>query len=365
MLLFITALLASAITTIWIIRAARHHGHLSSDHDLSGPQKFHTKPVPRIGGVGILVGLLSTLPVLHIIEKPDYRFLALLLVCAAPAFIAGLTEDLTKNVSPRRRLLFTMISAGLAIWLLGGTIQHTGFSGLDWLLGMPLIAVVFTIVAVAGATNAVNIIDGFNGLASMCVAMMLLAIAYVAFQVGDSDVMYAALCVTGAVLGFFIWNFPAGLIFLGDGGAYFLGFLVAELAILLFERNPQVSPIFSLLICIYPVFETIFSIYRKKFIRKMSPTVPDGVHLHMLVYKRLMRWTVGARDARAMSRRNSFTSPYLWTLCLLSIIPSVLFWDSTLMLSVFVTLFAVLYVAIYWSIVRFRTPQWMVVRRKS
>ena len=65
------------------------------------------------------------------------------------------------------------------------------------------------------------------------------------------------------MLGFFVWNFPAGLIFLGDGGAYFLGFYVAELAILLLHRNPAVSPMFPLLLCIYPVFETLFSIYRR------------------------------------------------------------------------------------------------------
>ena len=72
----------------------------------------------------------------------------------------------------------------------------------------------------------------------MCVVMMLGAIAYVANQVGDDTVATLALMGAGAVLGFFFWNFPGGLIFLGDGGAYFLGFYVAELGILLLARNP-------------------------------------------------------------------------------------------------------------------------------
>jgi len=99
-------------------------------------------------------------------------------------------------------------------------------------------AYAFTLLVVAGTANAVNLIDGFNGLASMCVVIMMAAVAYVAFQAGDTVVLSLALAGIGATLGFFIWNFPAGLIFLGDGGAYFLGFWFAELSILLLVRNP-------------------------------------------------------------------------------------------------------------------------------
>ncbi len=224
-------------------------------------------------------------------------------------------------------------------------------------------AIGLTVFMVTGVANAVNIIDGFNGLAAMCVLMMLLAIAYVAFQVGDSLVLSTALIMIGAVLGFFVWNFPAGLIFLGDGGAYFLGFVLAELCVLLLHRNPQVSPIFTLLLCAYPIFETIFSIYRKKWLRGMSPGVPDGVHLHMLVYKRLMRLMIGTTPDRRKTARNSMTSPYLWVLCMLSVIPSVLWWDNTTVLTCVLVVFMVSYVLLYWRIVRFKTPKWLVFRR--
>jgi UDP-N-acetylmuramyl pentapeptide phosphotransferase/UDP-N-acetylglucosamine-1-phosphate transferase len=197
----------------------------------------------------------------------------------------------------------------------------------------------------------------------MCVIFMLAATAFVAFQVGDMAIFEACLLLIGAVAGFFVWNFPMGLIFLGDGGAYFLGFMVSELLMLLLHRNPAVSPMFPLVICIYPVVETVFSIYRKKFIRKMSPGVPDGVHLHMLVYKRLMRWAVGNRDAKALTHRNSMTSPYLWVLCSCSVIPGLLFWNNTPVLLSVIAAFAALYVMLYWRIVRFRSPRWMVTRR--
>ena len=97
--------------------------------------------------------------------------------------------------------------------------------------------------------------------------MMLLAMGFVAHLVGDSTLALLSLAVAGAVLGFFVWNFPAGLIFLGDGGAYFLGFVVAEIGILLLQRNPEVSPLCPLLIVIYPVFETVFSMYRRKWLQ--------------------------------------------------------------------------------------------------
>jgi UDP-N-acetylmuramyl pentapeptide phosphotransferase/UDP-N-acetylglucosamine-1-phosphate transferase len=98
----------------------------------------------------------------------------------------------------------------------------------------------------------------------------------VAFQVGDTADRALALAGIGAVLGFFLWNFPAGLIFLGDGGAYFLGFYVAEVSILLLVRNPEVSPLFPLLVCIYPVFETLFSIYRRRSCAPCRPACPTA-----------------------------------------------------------------------------------------
>jgi UDP-N-acetylmuramyl pentapeptide phosphotransferase/UDP-N-acetylglucosamine-1-phosphate transferase len=278
-----------------------------------------------------------------------------------PAFVAGLSEDLTKKVSPRRRLFFTAVSAWLAIYWPGAVIDHTGVVALDWLFSFPALAAIATIFAVVGVANAVNIIDGFNGLASMCSMLILISLGYVAFQVGDVTVGLMALAGVGAVFGFFVWNFPGGLIFLGDGGAYFLGFYIAEVAILLIQRNPDVSPMFPLLLCVYPIFETLFSIYRKKMLRGMSPGLPDGVHFHMLVYRRLMRWVVCADDsAAAKVRRNSMTSPYLWMLCMTAVVPAVLFWDSTPMLLGFVAAFVVTYVVLYWRIVRFRAPRWLV-----
>jgi UDP-N-acetylmuramyl pentapeptide phosphotransferase/UDP-N-acetylglucosamine-1-phosphate transferase len=363
MIVLLLGFATSLCATFFIIRSARTHSHFSGDVDMSGPQKFHAMPVPRVGGLGIIAGLSAALLALWIWQGVDMTLGITLVACSTPAFFAGLAEDLTKTQSPRRRLFFTVVSAGLAAWTLGAIIVRTDIPGLDFAVSYFIPAVAVTVFMVAGMANAVNIIDGFNGLAAMCVVMMLGALAYVAFQAQDRVILLCALAGLGAVMGFFVWNFPAGLIFLGDGGAYFLGFYVAELSILLVHRNPAVSPLCPLLMCIYPIFETMFSMYRRKFIRGRPIGMPDGVHLHSLVYRRLMRWAVGNKNAKVLTKRNSMTAPYLWMLCMLSIVPAMVFWDSSGLLSVFIFMFAGTYVFLYSRIVRFKVPNWMIVRR--
>jgi UDP-N-acetylmuramyl pentapeptide phosphotransferase/UDP-N-acetylglucosamine-1-phosphate transferase len=192
---------------------------------------------------------------------------------------------------------------------------------------------------------------------------MLFSLAYVALQVNDTFVLVAALIVAGATAGFLVWNYPAGLIFLGDGGAYFLGFMLGELAILLVMRNPQVSSWYALLLLIYPVFETLFSMYRRFFVRGKSPAMPDGIHLHSLIFRRIVFWVVG-RDAKALTRRNALTSPYLWLLSLTAVIPATMFWRHTWVLMLFCVLFIAGYVWLYARIVRFKSPRWMMLRKK-
>jgi UDP-N-acetylmuramyl pentapeptide phosphotransferase/UDP-N-acetylglucosamine-1-phosphate transferase len=350
------------VVTLVVVRSSGRIGRFVGDHDLSGPQKFHSRSVPRIGGLGIFLGVVAAAGVGIATERVDVSLSTWLLFSSLPAFLSGLAEDLTKSQSPRRRLFFTSVSAAMAVLLVDASIGRTDIPGLDWLVGFAAGSFMVTVFVVAGVANAVNIIDGFNGLAAMCVVLMLAGLGYVALNLGDSTIAWLGLAGIAAVLGFFVLNFPAGLVFLGDGGAYFLGFYLAELAILLMHRNDAVSPLFPLLLCLYPVFETLFSIYRKKVIRGMSPGVPDGVHLHMLVFKRLVRWAVGNREARTLTRRNSMTSPYLWVLCSLSVVPAVVWYDNTPILAGFIVAFAVVYVGLYWRIVRFKSPRWLVFR---
>jgi UDP-GlcNAc:undecaprenyl-phosphate/decaprenyl-phosphate GlcNAc-1-phosphate transferase len=164
----------------------------------------------------------------------------------------------------KTRLIATAISAGLGIYLLNALITPVDAPGLDMFMNISIVAIVFTVVAVSGLANAYNIIDGFNDLASMVAIISLLGIGYVAFKANDAVLASVCMIVIGAIGAFFIWSYPRGLIFLGDGGAYLIGYLIATLSILLIVRNTIVSSWFALLVNAYPIFEKLFTIWRRK-----------------------------------------------------------------------------------------------------
>lgn len=352
------AFLFSCLLAMLIIRYRFIHGHLSADSDFDSPQKFHTVAVPRIGGLAIFLALLLGGIVRLISDLPSGILLLQILACSLPAFLSGLIEDLTKKISPLTRLVACFGSAILAVLILNASVTTVSISWVDPVLAIPLVATLLSCLMISGLTNSFNIIDGFNGLASMVGIMSLVAIAYVAFRNNDYTLVFIAIATTGSVMGFFLWNFPRGLIFLGDGGAYLLGFCIGVLSILLIQRNPEVSPWFACLINIYPIFETLFSIWRKKFIKKMSPGMPDGAHLHMLIYGRIARW-IDPTQSNALFSSNARTSPFLWLLSSMAVFPAIIWWQNTRVLEAFTALFCISYIYIYHSIVRFKIPRWL------
>ncbi len=354
----ILSFLISLIVTLTLIRYQHLHEHISSDHDLSGPQKFHTKAVPRIGGISIFFAILMTsLCTLFFFKLERGSLLLQVMVCALPAFLTGLLEDVTKMVGVKTRLIATAISAGLAGYFVNIWITNLQIPFVDELLTITAISMAFTIIAITGLANAYNIIDGFNGLASMVAMISLLAIGYIAFKVNDSILASTCLIVIGGIAGFFVWNYPRGLIFLGDGGAYLIGLLIAVLSILLVKRNPTVSPWFALLINAYPIFETLFTIWRRRVHQGKNPGLPDGAHFHSLIYRRLIRWAeVHEIKESASYSKNAKTSPYLWLLSSMATFPAIIWWDTTWVLQSFALLFCVSYVWVYNAVVKFKTP---------
>lgn len=361
---FFVSFLSCALLTLLVIKTARKHG-LGLDGDFGGVQKVHSHAVARIGGIPIFLAVVVASGISILREPQMMAWLATLIACATIALAGGIAEDYTGRVSPLRRLALTMVAAALGYWLLDARV---GRLDLPWAV-LPIealwIALPLTMLAVAGIANAINIIDGFNGLAGVISIFMLLSLSYVALQVGDMFVLVAALIVAGATAGFLIWNYPVGLIFLGDGGAYFIGFLLGELALLLVMRNPGVSTWYAALLLIYPAFETIFSAYRRMFVRGKSPAMPDGIHLHSLIFRRIVQWTVGPREARALMKRNARTSPYLWLFSLLAVIPATVFWKNTTALMFFCLLFIISYLWLYGRIVRFKSPRWLFLSKKD
>lgn len=350
---------ASFMVCMLIIRYQHVHSNLIMDLDLLGVQKFHLRPVPRVGGIAIIIGFTFGLLPRWQNEYGIASFSIKFLIASFPVFFIGLLEDITKAVSVKTRLVATAVSALLCGYLMDTWLKGIGIFGLDFLLTFPMISIVFTCFCITGVANSFNIIDGYHGLSSFVSCMALTALAYIAFKVGDIPIMIVTFSALGGIFGFFIWNYPRGLIFLGDGGAYLIGFWIAELSLLLVTRNTQVSKWFPLLLCFYPIFETLFTLYRRIIIRKASPSIPDATHLHQIIYRRIVRWTAGKEVPTNRNHKNALTAPYLWLLSSTATIPALIFWSDHIALKLCTFGFAAFYIWLYWSIVRFKTPFWL------
>jgi UDP-GlcNAc:undecaprenyl-phosphate GlcNAc-1-phosphate transferase len=326
-----------------IIYFENHHAHLSSDHDLEGVQKFHTHPVPRIGGLPIFLALCMAAWYYH----SEVPWLSILLLLSVPCFLIGLLEDVTKKISPKIRLIFTLLSAGLVAYFLRWQLYHTGFFWLDGIINIvPILWFILSVIVVSGVANAVNIIDGYHGLASMVGVISGLAFSWLGWHLNDQALIWVGLSFVACMLGFFVWNFPKGRIFLGDGGAYLIGFILAEFALYVHVQH-GISPWFGLMLVAYPVTEVLVSMWRKRFVRGTPVSDPDSLHLHMLVYRRLLR--------HDHSKKNARTSPYLWTLHLLGVCLAFVFWDNERALQWSFIVFIAVYMYCYFSIVRFKS----------
>jgi len=318
--------------------------------ELKGVQKIHHTSVARVGGIGIYVAFVLGIGVLSI-RYNNFGYVYLL-ISSLPVVLIGFYEDIKKKVGPICRLNISFLSALVAVILLGASIERTGITVLDFLVRSKIIGAILACIAIAGVTNAINIIDGMNGLSSGTSIVLLAAIGYIAFKCQDFFILSVVVVAAAGILGFFFWNYPYGRIFLGDGGAYFIGFVLAVSSILLVNSNNQVSPWFPILILIYPVFETLFTIYRRKYLKKKSPIYPDNLHLHSLFYRRVV--PVIFDNGHNLISQNAMTSPLIWGLSVISVVPAVIFVNNTFALILFTILFVLLYIFLYKSIVCFK-----------
>lgn len=357
----VTGLICSFLASLLIVATKNWHGSFSMDQT-TGIQKFHTVPTPRIGGIALLAGFVGAwfaLP--HGYSKGTASLLSLLLVGALPAFASGLVEDFTKRVSVKVRLFATAASGLLAALITGYWVSSVDLPGIDFLLGLAPIGILFTAFAVAGIANSVNIIDGFNGLASGVVILMLLTLAAIAYRVDDIAVLNLALIGAAVVAGFMAVNYPRGYIFLGDAGAYSLGYYVAVLAVALAMRNPvEVSPWAMLLVCGYPFIETMFSIYRRASRkRRHNPGAPDASHLHSLVYRRVVSRKL--LPYAPAWQRNAMTSPFMWAYAAVPMLGAIFWPQSLAMVLVWLVISFVVYQRMYRRMLRlsvfFRTQK--------
>jgi UDP-GlcNAc:undecaprenyl-phosphate/decaprenyl-phosphate GlcNAc-1-phosphate transferase len=322
----------------------------------------HVFPTPRIGGIAIAAGCVAGAAVNSLVLGELCPW-AILLLCAAPGFAWGLMEDYSGRGAVLVRLVLTAAAAALAFFVLDARIVELDVAGLDWLLHFSVFSFVFTVFAVTGVAHSLNVIDGLNGLSGVIALLGSIGLAIIAAVVGDSFVLGAA-CVLGAsVAGFLAVNYPRGRIFLGDGGAYLVGLLLGVLSVLLVHRNSDVSPWFPLVLLAYPIWETLFSVSRRKM-RGYSTGRADALHLHTLVYRRVVRWRSFAGKPSDYVTRNSLASLCLWPIPLVGLGIAVAFWEHSAPLQLAAAIFGIFYTLVYWRLVHFRVPGWLVLRAR-
>jgi UDP-N-acetylmuramyl pentapeptide phosphotransferase/UDP-N-acetylglucosamine-1-phosphate transferase len=284
----LVAFVTSAVVMVLIVLTQRWHGRWSYD-STKGIQKTHNGRVPRIGGIALFTAVWLTG---YLLSNSIQNLLSTLLIVTAIAFSFGLLEDLTKKVSIAIRMWATLLPGVVAYFLTGYSLSYFGIAPIDWVLQWTVLSVLFTAFAICGITHAINMIDGYNGLAAWSSIWIFLGLWAISSACGDSELETISLIFVGATAGFLILNWPWGKVFLGDGGSYFLGASIAYLCVLLVLRNPSVSPFACLVLCSYPIIEALYSIWRR-FKMKKSSGNPDRLHLHQLIGEKLIYPTLG------------------------------------------------------------------------
>ena len=278
---YLSGFLSVLLICILIIASKKWHLRYSCDSNV-GPQKIHQDKVPRIGGISLLAGLIIALTF-------KIPFAAGFIIGCLPVFLAGISEDIFKKITPFIRLSASIISAIILVWIFSLQLTANGIPLLNSLFSIKIVALSITALSIALMAQSINIIDGLNGLSIGSSLIMTASICVIASINGDSELTQFSLFFFSCLLAIFIVNFPRGYLFVGDGGAYLLGCIIAVMAIFLAERNHNVSSFSSLLIVSYPIYETLRSFIRRTIDKNTNFSVADNRHLHNFVYTMLLK----------------------------------------------------------------------------
>ncbi|MCH6266534.1 glycosyltransferase family 4 protein [Neobacillus citreus] len=236
-------------------------------------RKVHQGIMPRLGGLSIYLSFIIGVMIIH----PSESFHIPILIGSFVIIITGMIDDI-KDISAKYKLAGQIIAAFIVvIW---GDMKvefiNLPFGGdLDFgPLSIPL-----TMLWIIGVTNAINLIDGLDGLAAGVSSIALLTIAGMAVVMGNTYVVLIALIVAVSSLGFLFYNFYPAKIFMGDVGSQFLGYIIGVLSLLGFKNITFISLIIPIIILGVPISDTFFAIIRR-LINKQPISAPDKSHLH-------------------------------------------------------------------------------------
>ena len=307
---------------------------------------IHKNYTPRIGGLGIFLSIFIVSLLFYYQQKDILFFIA----ASTIVFIIGLFEDYTQELPPILRLLMLSIPVMYILVVLNGVVYDLYYVQLYF-----PIALIFTIFAVIGFINAINIIDGLNGLSS---GISLIGFFFIYAAAENTTIETLAAIFFSATLAFFIINITTGKIFLGDGGSYLLGFALGELAVLI-SNEPYTSAWYPFALLIYPVWEVLFSIIRRK---KQGKGImqADKLHLHTLLYHRLFKYLV-----KNPVKANSLASISILSVIFVFDLFIYLERENTYILTAYTLVFILFYIAVYKALVHLKVGKLLQKNRKK
>lgn len=282
--IFLTSFFVSIVAIMISISLSRKLDFI----DLPSGHKKHESPVPFVGGFGIVTSLFFFLGFIwHSYETIDQRALLTLASCSLLVFMTGLSDDRWR-LSARSRLAIEAIAAGLMIWGAGIVLDNFGELVPGASIKLGLIGIPVTLFCMAGVTNALNMIDGIDGLAGSLSFVSLILVATMAYLGGNDLAFLLALSLTGAVMGFLVFNMRffrrrCAHVYLGDNGSMLIGFTLGWLFIDLSQGdNAIMAPVTALYLFSLPLFDSILIIVRRLWLGK-SPLRADRYHLHHMM----------------------------------------------------------------------------------
>ena len=285
----ILAFLISAVVVLLLTPVVRKAGLASGRVDLPGGRKVHSQPMVRLGGVSIFFGVLLALlivwgaggfltpagePLNRVAENSVWG----VTLGGLAFFLIGLVDDLF-GLSAISRLIMQSLVASAA-WYVGVDIAFLSIPGLGITQLPDLVSLVVTIFWLVGMTNAINWIDGLDGLAAGVSGIAALVMTAVSLYMGQPAAALISAALAGGALAFLRYNFNPAQIFMGDGGAYFIGFTLAGVGVIgLVKGVTTVAVLLPSLTLAVPILD-MSAVIVLRLRQGLSPFVADKRHLH-------------------------------------------------------------------------------------
>ena len=312
----------------------KYNSKLFLDDELGKPQAFHESPTSVIGGICIFFSFLIVY--FHFLLFKNIIFFEYLSFCTV-FFILGLSDDLKLNIRPKFRLFIMIVSLITLVIFNKFYIENTGIAFLNRFLEIDIFALFFVCLCFLFIINGSNLIDGYNGLLGIHTFIILVNLFFINYFGGNYDLAFFIFCGILIITLFLKYNFPKATVFLGDSGSYFLGVFIALSAIKTSIANPLISPFYFCILLFYLFFEVFFSFIRKITVENKSPLFPDKKHLHMLLYKILLK------KNNDKLKSNYYVSVVINLIYLILIIPAIFFMNNGMYCKYYSVIFFLIY----------------------